>query len=102
MNWIVALVICFGQTCQPGWVPSDTFASKADCEMYSELYVKQAQILYPESQGQLFCIVEEALAEAKDMAVREGVILKPAPTLAMLNDFIAKNPPAPANPDAPK
>ena len=95
MNWIVALVICFGQTCQPGWVPTDTFASKADCEMYSELYVEKAKILYPDSQGQLFCIYENALAEAKDMAVKEGVMLKPAPTLAMLNDYLEKNPPAP-------
>jgi len=67
--------------------------------MYSELYVEKARTIYPDSQGQLFCIVEDALAEAKDMAVKEGIVLKPAPTLAMLNDFIEKNPPAP---DVPK
>jgi hypothetical protein len=98
MKWIVALVICFGETCQPGWIPTDTFVSKPECEMYSELYVEQAKKIYPNSQGQLFCIIEEALAEAKANAQKEGFTIKPAPTLAQLNEYMEKNPPAPSLP----
>ena len=98
MKWIVALVICFGDTCQPGWVPTDTFASKTECEMYAGRYSEQAQKLYPESQGQLLCIYEDALADAAINAQKEGFELKPAPTLAQLNEFLKKNPPAPSLP----
>ena len=98
MKWILALVICFGETCQPGWVPTDTFVSKSECEMYANLYMEQAQKLYPESQGQLLCIIEDALVEARANAIKEGLTLKPAPTLAQLNDFLSKNPPAPSIP----
>lgn len=97
MKWIVALIICFGDNCQPGWIP-DTFANKADCEMYGELYSSQARKVYPESEGQLFCIQEDALDEARANAIKEGLVLKPAPTLAVLNDYLEKNPPAPILP----
>jgi len=60
--------------------------------------MEQAQKLYPESQGQLLCIIEDALVEARANAIKEGLTLKPAPTLAQLNDFLSKNPPAPSIP----
>jgi hypothetical protein len=95
MKWILALVICFGETCQPGWVPTDKFVSKPECEMYATLYMEQAKKLYPDSQGQLMCIYENTLAEAKVNAEKEGFTIKPAPTLAQLNDYLEKHPPAP-------
>ena len=98
MKWILALVICFGDTCQPGWVPTDTFVSKPECEMYATLYMEQAKKLYPDSNGQLMCIYENALAEAKLNAEKDGLTIKPAPTLAQLNDYLEKHPPAPSTP----
>ena len=66
--------------------------------MYANLYMEQAKKLYPDSNGQLLCIIEDALAEAKLNAEKEGFTIKPAPTLAQLNEYLEKNPPAPSLP----
>jgi hypothetical protein len=98
MKWIVALVICFGEVCQPGWVPTDTFVSKPECEMYATLYMEQAQLAYPESNGQLFCVLEDGLEQARTNAAKEGLTLKPAPTLKILTEYVEKHSPAPGIP----
>jgi|DEB0MinimDraft_6_1074348.scaffolds.fasta_scaffold193334_2 hypothetical protein len=95
MNWIVAMIICFGTTCQPGWIPDDKFQLKADCEMYAEIYSSKAQQAYPDSTGQLFCITENVLEDARANAEKEGFILKPAPSLTVMMKYLEANPPAP-------